>query len=213
MGIFLSHCSYILEKRTVRGRSALRKRARIRVPLQQYKQLFLYIAILLIGIGMGLIAVHWVDEQQCSVAKTALEQAVAGTVDCKQVFSTSAWDHVKPVLWIWLAGFFPFFMAVSGFAVWYKGVFFGYGAGMLIKLYGGRGLLLILSTFLPQYLFYLPALVLFAYFCSRAFSQRSIYKEGLLKYLLLFVLGIVICWFCALLDGYVVAKLMKWVRF
>lgn len=84
---------------------------------------------------------------------------------------------------------------------------------MLIKLYGGRGLLLILSTFLPQYLFYLPALVLFAYLCGRAFLQRSIYKEGLLKYLLLFILGIVICWFCAWLDGYVVAKLMKWVRF
>lgn len=84
----------------------MRKRAR--VPLQQYKQLFLYSAILLIGIGMGLIAVSWVDEQQCGVAKTALEQAVAGTLDCKQVFSTSAWDHVKPVLWIWLQDFFRF---------------------------------------------------------------------------------------------------------
>lgn len=71
----------------------MRKRAR--VPLQQYKQLFLYSAILLIGIGMGLIAVSWVDEQQCGVAKTALEQAVAGTLDCKQVFSTSAWGSCE----------------------------------------------------------------------------------------------------------------------
>lgn len=191
----------------------MRKRAKVVIPLQQYKYLFLYIAILFIGAGMGMIAVYWVDEQQCGVAKTALEQAMSGVADCKQVFSASAWDHVKPIIWIWLAGFFPFFMAVSGFAVWYKGVFFGYGVGMFIKLYGGRGLLLVLSTLLPQYLLYLPALVLFAYFCSRTFLQRSIYKEGLLKYILLFVVGIVICWFCALLDGYVVAKLMKWVHF
>lgn len=191
----------------------MRKRTRATVQVQQYKLLFLYIAILLIGIGMGMIAVYWVDEQQCGIARTALEEAISGSVDCKQVFVTSAWDHVKPMIWIWLAGFFPFFMVVSGFAVWYKGVFFGYGAGMFIKLYSGRGLLLILSTLLPQYLLFLPALVLFAYFCGKAFQQRAIYKEGVLKYLLLFVIGIVICWFCAWVDGYIVAKLMKWVQF
>ncbi len=192
----------------------MRKRVRVTVNLQQNKLLLLYAFIMLVGIGMGMMAVWWVDEQQCEVAKTALEQAVAGSVsiDCKQVFVSSAWDHVKPIIWIWLSGFFPFFMFVSGFVVWYKGVFFGFAAGMFLKFYGGRGMLLILSTLMPQYLLFLPALILFAYFCGQSFQNRTIYKEGLIKYLLLFVIGLVVCWLCAWLDGYVVAKLLNLVQ-
>lgn len=192
----------------------MRKRVRVTVNLQQNKLLLLYAVILLIGIAMGMMAVWWVDGQQSEVAKTALEQAIAesASIDCKQVFVSSAWDHVKPMIWIWLAGFFPFFMPVSGFVVWYKSVFLGFTAGMFLKFYGGRGMLLILSTLMPQYLLFLPVLVLFAYFCGQSFHNRVIYKEGLLKYLLLFVIGLVVCWLCAWLDGYVVAKLLNLVR-
>lgn len=172
-----------------------------------------YLIVLLIGVGLGIAAAAWADEEQCAVAKKALEQTIGNNIDCKQVFQTAAWDYMKPMIWIWLAGFFPGFMAVSGFAVWYKGVFFGYGVGMFVKMFGGRGLLLVSATLLPQYLLFLPMLLLFAYLCAEMFCGRTIYKEGLLHYVLLFVIGLVACWFCAWTDGYIVARMMGRIRF
>lgn len=184
-----------------------------RLRVSRRKLLGFYLIVLLIGVGMGVAAVAWAGEQQCAVAKSALEQAIGNEIDCKQVFQTAAWDYMKPLIWIWLSGFFPCFMPVSGFAVWYKGVFFGYGVGMLVKVFGGRGLLLVSATLLPQYLLFLPMLILFAYLCAEMFCGRTIYKEGLLHYVLLFMIGLVACWFCAWTDGYIVARMMGRIRF
>lgn len=184
-----------------------------RLRVSKRKLLGFYLIVLLIGVGLGIVAVAWVDEQQCNVAKSALEQVIGNEIDCKQVFQTAAWDYMKPLIWIWLAGFSPFFMPISGFAVWYKGVFFGYGVGMFVKLFGGRGLLLVSATLLPQYLLFLPMLILFAYLCAEMFCGRTIYKEGLLHYVLLFMIGLVACWFCAWTDGYIVARMMGRIRF
>lgn len=70
------------------------------------------------------------------------------------------WKYLKYDLIIWLGGWMQMGLFLSGVAFLFRSVTVGFTSAMMMTAYGGKGIVLAVSSFLPQNLLLIPAYTL-----------------------------------------------------
>ena len=75
-------------------------------------------------------------------------------------FGSLFWKYLKYDLIIWLGGWMQMGLFFSGAAFLFRSVAVGFTSAMMMTAYGVKGILMALTTFLPQNLLLIPAYIL-----------------------------------------------------
>ena len=75
-------------------------------------------------------------------------------------FGSLFWKYLKYDLIIWLGGWMQMGLFVSGAAFLFRSVSVGFTSAMMMAVYGAKGILMTVMTFLPQNLLLIPAYIL-----------------------------------------------------
>ena len=134
-----------------------------------------------------------------------------------EVFAFSLYTNIKILLFMWASGLWVGFIPFGLLQLGIKGYKLGFTAAFLVQLYGGKGILLVLVSLLPQVMILFPALMFYAVFNLKfAIELRRIRLRGKLPdkevyfknfLALLFVLIILVL--CSLVDSFIVPTVIK----
>ena len=115
-----------------------------------FKTYLFFVLVLLTGVFIGALTAGILSAEKCADAVIPFENR--GITSYGIVFRKSFLQWIKPVLFMWISGFFGFSIYSNMVAVIYKGAVLGAAAGAFLKTYGaGKGMLLSLCGILPQY--------------------------------------------------------------
>lgn len=180
-----------------------------------YKLYLLTALVFLFGVCLGAAHVNMLSPDTCQQTKEPLSLALKqGRGDPLLVFSNAFWGNVKPVLFVWVAGFVNIRLFLCLFAVGYKGVVLGFSIGTFLRFWGMRGFLFSVAAVFPQNIVFLPVLFAMCVLCNRFFyNSPGIRKEDLASYSVLLLLGLIGCVIAALIDAYITGGLLPLLSF
>lgn len=91
-----------------------------------------------------------------------LSQFLQGTLEKTEIPSFGAlfWKYLKYDIVIWLGGWMQMGLFLSGAAFLFRSVAVGFTSAMMMTVYGGKGILMAMTSFLPQNLLLVPAYIL-----------------------------------------------------
>ena len=75
-------------------------------------------------------------------------------------FAVLLWKYLKYDLIIWLGGWMQMGLFLSGAAFLFRSISVGFTAAMMMTVYGGKGIFMAATSFLPQNLLLIPAYIL-----------------------------------------------------
>lgn len=165
-------------------------------------------SVLLVGVLIGALVSAILPSEQCTNIVLPIKKSEL--INYGVIFSKSFIGCIKPVLFMWISGFFNIAVYCNMIAVIYKGMVLGVALGSLIKAYGaGRGILVIAGGILPQYFVFIPVLM---YMCIATFEfsrSKQKPKRKLINYVLHILIATMGCLFTALTDTYVTSLLLR----
>lgn len=132
-----------------------------RKPKKSYEQIWKLIyavcGIFLCGVAIGAVFANYVGIGWLDDMGILLEQGTeTGDV---QSFGEIFWKYGKYQLLIWLGGWRPLGMAVSGSAFVFRGISLGFSSAMILLSYGFSGIARVVVSFLPQNMILIPAYI------------------------------------------------------
>ena len=139
-----------------------------------------------------------------SVCKTAADSVISAEInpDRLDAFTVSFINFLKPVLFIWLCGFFKFVLLGICAAVVYRGIIMGYFIGALTKTAGVTAALANSAALLfPHYLIFIPVMTAAAYFSLKKRNSDGLSHGNPPYFICLALLGTG-CAIAALCDAY-----------
>ncbi len=167
-----------------------------------------YVLILLTGVLIGSLVSGIFPAEQCENIVLPLKKAE--TQQYGFVFAKSFLQCLKPVLFMWVLGFFGIAVYSNMIAVVYKGGVLGVAISTILKTYGiGRGILVSVCGILPQYFVFIPVLM---YVCTATFEfsgSKQKQKRKIVNYILHLIIAFLGCLFTALMDTYVTSLLLQ----
>ena len=112
----------------------------------------------LLGAAVGALAANLLPlTEQRELSLFLLEAVSAEKVPS---FWILFWKYLKYDLIIWLGGWMQMGLFVSGAAFLFRSVSVGFTSAMMMTAYGAKGIIMTLTTFLPQNLLLIPAYIL-----------------------------------------------------
>ena len=129
-----------------------------KVDRQVQKILSIVCLSFLLGILGGAAAANLLPAGEQGALSFFLSDAVEG----KEVpsFGVLFWKYLKYDLIIFLGGWMQMGLFLSGAAFLFRGISVGFTSAMLLSVYGAKGILLAVTSFLPQNILLIPAYVL-----------------------------------------------------
>ncbi|MBR2471914.1 MAG: stage II sporulation protein M [Clostridia bacterium] len=180
----------------------------IKYKVTRFKIYLFFVLVFLTGVLIGSFVSGILPAQHCEDIALPLKQAREQSYGF--VFAKSFLGCVKPVVFMWIAGFFGFAVYCNMIAVVYKGGILGIMTGVLLKTYGiGRGIVVSVCGILPQYMVFIPVLM---YVCMATFefsTSKQKPKRKIINYVLHLVIALMGCLFTALTDTYVTSLLLQ----
>ena len=174
----------------------------------RFKIYLFFAVVLLAGVLIGSFVSEMLPAEQCADIVLPLEKT--GPQNYGITFSNSFLGCVKPVLFMWIFGFFYIAVYCNMIAILYKGGVLGVAIGAILKTYGtGRGIIVSLCGIMPQYFVFVPVLM---YVCTATFEysmSKQNRKRKLVNYVLHLVIALLGCLLAALTDTYVTSLLLR----
>ena len=135
------------------------------------------------------------------------------------VFKFSLYNNVKTILLLWVSGLWIGFIPLTFLQVGVKGYKLGFSTALLVKSFGLKGMLFAVTSAIPQLFITIPVLVFYSVFNinfalfqnrSKLHSISSSLKNEIYIKNLLYLVGlIVLSFFVAFLDAYVMPVVLK----
>ncbi|WP_317854070.1 stage II sporulation protein M [Chakrabartyella piscis] len=140
---------------------------------QMLKLLYSVCGIFLCGIAIGAVFANYVGIGWLSDMGVILEEGTeTGTL---QSYGEIFWKYGKYQLLIWLGGWRPIGMVVSGSAFLFRGISLGFCSAMILLTYGVGGIWLVIVSYLPQNLILIPAYI--AMMCVAIFYTTKLSRN------------------------------------
>ncbi len=173
-----------------------------------FKLCLFFSLVFLTGVIIGSLATGIIMPEKCTEIATPIKNI--GQTNSKTVFLTAFFGCVKPVLFMWIAGFFAISVYCNMIAVVYKGTVLGVTTGAILRVYGmGKGIIISACGILPQYFLFIPVLI---YTCIATFefskSQQNP-KRKLTNYFIHLVIILMGCLLTAISDTYITSLLLR----
>jgi len=181
------------------------------------KVYILLCGIFIFGLCVGAGIAGAIPTDTCETARQYLGVAIKDmNTHSANVFLSSFLSILKPVLIVWLLGF-------SRYGIWFinlmlglKGAFTGFSCGLIIRLYGTKGIALAAAGILPQYIIILPLML---YICQAGIEKSQNIGGGsplssknrtkTLQYALVLLICSAIALLAASVDCYVTSALLR----
>ena len=174
----------------------------------RFKIYLFFVLIFLAGVLIGSIVSGILPKEQVENIVVPLKKTDFQNYGF--VFVKSFLGCVKPVAFMWIAGFFSVNVYCNMIAVIYKGAVLGVAAGSLMKVCGaGRGILVSVCGVLPQYFVFVPVLMYICIATSEFSRSKQKAKRKFINYVLHLVIALMGCLFAALTDTYVTSLLLR----
>jgi stage II sporulation protein M len=140
----------------------------------------------LIAVFVGAVVSNVISSEKVAIMGEELKTFFSGIFEngeeIRPSFSAIFMKYAKYVFLIWLGGWFPFGIILSGGILMFRGASLGFTAAMLMKEFGMRGVIATVFTILPQNLLLIPT-YLFITWAAISFSidrgTKKIGKAGL----------------------------------
>ena len=91
-------------------------------------------------------------------------------------FAALFWKYLKYDLIIWLGGWIQMGLFLSGATFLFRSISVGFTAAMMMTVYGGKGIFMTATSFLPQNLLLIPAYILMM--SAALYYMRHWQEEG-----------------------------------
>ena len=127
-----------------------------RIDRQVQKIVSMVCLFFLLGVLGGALAANLLPMTEQSGLVAFLEERTLAETS----FYTLFWKYLKYDLLIWLGGWLQMGLFLSGAAFLFRSAAIGFTSAMLLTAYGGEGLFLVATSFLPQNLLLIPAYIL-----------------------------------------------------
>ena len=127
----------------------------------------------LLGTMGGALAANLLPTGEQGELSAFLQTAIEGTEETS--FLSIFWKYLKYDLIIWLGGWMQMGLFLSGAAFLFRSVAVGFTSAMMMTVYGAKGILMTLSSFLPQNLLLIPTYILIM---SAAMYYMMNWQEG-----------------------------------
>lgn len=112
----------------------------------------------LLGTAGGALAANLMPTGQQTELSLFLQGAIEETGEAS--FLSIFWKYLKYDIIIWLGGWMQLGLFFGGAAFLFRSVAVGFTSAMMMATYGGKGIFLSATTFLPQNLLLIPAYIL-----------------------------------------------------
>ncbi|MBQ7084155.1 MAG: stage II sporulation protein M [Anaerotignum sp.] len=112
----------------------------------------------LLGVLGGAVAANLLPKEEQGELILFL-QGAAEPAKCPS-FGVLFWKYLKYDLIIWLGGWMRLGVFFSGAAFLFRGVSIGFTSAMVMAVYGAKGMIMAVTSFLPQNLLLIPAYIL-----------------------------------------------------
>ena len=131
---------------------------RRKIDRQVQKILSIVCLFFLFGIFGGALAANLLPTGE----KEELALFLRGAEELTEVPSFWAlfWKYLKYDILIWLGGWMQMGIFLSGAAFLFRSISVGFASAMLMAVYGVKGIWMVMTSFLPQNMFLIPAYVL-----------------------------------------------------
>lgn len=176
-----------------------------------YKRAFLFMGIvLIIGAFLGSVYAASVSADKLEETKAYSESVFSGydpsAADKTAIFCSAAASRFCFLLVIWILGFYRWFIPIIFIGILYKGFNIGFSVGALVRLFGGRGFAVSLSSMLLQNIVFIPFLIAMSVFCI----QNSLKTKGIKRRNVGFLGGAAaVCVICGAIEGYLVPLIIQ----
>lgn len=148
----------------------------IKEPSLQRKWLFFFFVGICIGVLFANLLGGQYMDQISLLSDYLIQKYRASEVRSGELFWYCLQTRILPMCYIWIFGLTMFGRAVG---YWYV-TWFGFSTGALLSIatmrFGAKGILLCIAGMLPQYLFYIPAIVILLLISSG--TSRKLYGGG-----------------------------------
>ncbi len=172
-----------------------------------FRLYFLFSCILVLGVVIGGIIANLVPQETCKKSAESLGLAISnlskGTAQWTVIyFFTSS---SKPVLSMWLAGFWRYGIWIIMATLCYKGAAMGFSVALFVRMYQMRGVALSAVGILPQHIILLPLYVIVAVLSidiGRGMVTSRSYKM-LPTYIAILIASVALCVAATAIDTYI----------
>lgn len=126
------------------------------------------------------------------------------------VFKASLISNLITLCIIFIMGFFKFGFVGTAAIICRRGFITGFTSASLIRAYGARGILVMLST-VPTAVIYIPALVIYgAASVTFSMQENKFQKKIIFSYIFFTIFMISIFCAASLCEGFLTTTFMKW---
>ena len=167
----------------------------------------------LLGTIGGAVAASLLPTGEQGELSGFLQTVIDGTEGAS--FGEIFWKYLKYDLLIWLGGWMQLGMFLSGAAFFFRSVAVGFTSAMMMLTYGGKGILLSVTQFLPQnivlvptYIFMMSAAVYYMLNWQEGSGKRALKRERRRKqteYCIIFGVSVVLVAAAAGIEGAILA--------
>lgn len=174
--------------------------------------LVLFVCLLIIGILIGSIYLVKLNVEMMNSIKNYITNFFGSIAENKNSFlilKNSLKSNLILTAIIFVMGFFRFGFLAVGLVVVRQGFVMGFTTATFLKLYGGRGMLVMLST-IPTIVITVPALLIFSTVSvSFAMNREKKSKKIIFSYIFFLILTIAIFCVASFFEGYLTTTFMK----
>lgn len=173
----------------------------------------LFSVVTLFGIVAGAVIAAFIPDAVCKEAAASLGQAIGNIPPGTSGFAVISFftASARPVLSMWIAGFWRYGIIVNFFTLLYKGITTGFCIALFIRIYSLNGIMLALAGIMPQHVILLPLYVVVSVLSIKIgrniFANKS-YKN-MVNYIAVLIIGVALCILATAVDVYISSALIK----
>lgn len=186
-------------------------------------QLLVAVFCVFVGTVIGSLSAVFLERTEYDVLGVYIDNFVSAynlqPLNRYEIFIHSLYNNFKIILFMWLSGVWVGFIPLCLLQLGAKGYKIGFTVAALVRILGGKGVLFVGVSMIPQIMIALPALIFYTVFninsafvfnkirnnCKTPLSKKEIYIKNFLC-LLGMVLIMVLCSF---FDSFVIPPVLK----
>lgn len=137
-------------------------------------------------------------------------------INARASFTASVYKYARIIAVLWVSGLFmPGGAAATVCVLLFKAFAYGFTTAALVRYFGLYGLVVGFGGYVPQNLFFLPAMLLVAYNAVLTPGQL-VFKpgkggKGIVEYFLILVVGLLCCAVASLIETFITPALIEYI--
>lgn len=182
------------------------------------------IIIMVTGVVAGAVAANVMDSSSSEAVKTYITGFLGGfdrsAINQKASLAESLYKYARVIAVIWAAGLLEPGLVVAVCVILFKAFAYGFTTAALVRYFGFYGLVVGFSCYIPQNIFFLPAMLWVAFSAVIALGNKARDTKsagakqnsaGFAEYTLVLLTGLLCCVVAALIETYITPSLIEYI--